>query len=369
MPVFIQESLRWMRRRPLAAGLCGLLIGVATYWQLHPAPAPTPQSAEAAKSFSGVIPPTATLEKAMAVLQRENEQLRLTLEQQHQSLTAMERNQQHQEAQRRQALQDQERRVEAALQQALAAAKTPPSLPPPAAFALPEPPKPILRVLRPAIPPQTPEAPQDPPPSWARLRPGSFANARLLTGVFATARRQGALLVAFALETPFSGPDQAAPPLSNCLAIGKAEADLASQRALIQLVQLSCVLPNHTTFEQAITGYAAGADADFGVPGERVLRTGAFLSNVAVASLVAAGEAYARAQSNRSETVIAQVGGTALQLSTRRLVDFFLDRAEEQIPAIWVRSGALARLVLQDGVTVEGLPATAAALRRPTGFD
>jgi hypothetical protein len=369
MPVFVQESLRWIRHHPLAAGLCGLLLGVVMYWQLQPVTPPTPQPATASKPFRGVVPPTASLEKAMAVLQRENAQLRLTLDQQRQALTALERDQKHREAQRQQVLKDQERRVEAALQQALAAANTPPSIPPSAAFVPPETPKPILRVLRPAKPPTSPESPPAPSPQWVRLRSGSFTNGRLLTGVFATARRQGALPVSFVLETPFTGPDHAAPPLSNCLAIGKAEADLTSQRVLVQLIQLSCLLPDSTTFEQAITGYATGEDADFGIPGERVLRTGAFLSNVALASLVAAGEAYARTQSNSSDTVITQVGGTALQLSTQRLVDFFLDRAEEQIPAIWVRSGSVVRLVLQEGITVEGLPVTAAAPRRPTGFD
>jgi hypothetical protein len=187
--------------------------------------------------------------------------------------------------------------------------------------------------------------------------------------VLATARREGALPVLLALETPFGGPDQAALPLSGCLAIGKAAADLASQRVLVQLVRLSCLLPDATVFERPMTGYVTGDDADFGIPGERVLRTGAFLSNVAMASLVAASEAFARTQTSTADTVIAQVGGTALQQSTQRLVDFFLDRAEEQIPAIWVRSGTQVRLVLQEGVTVEGLPATAAAPRRPSGLD
>jgi hypothetical protein len=369
MPVFLRDLLRWIRQHPLATALGVGLLGLITYWQLQPAPPPAAQPAATPTPFAGIVPPTATLEKALAALQRDNEQLRQQLEAQAQTLEALQRQQDGQAAARQQRLAAQERRVEAALEQALAAAQTAPAAPPPPVMPPPTP-QPRLRILRPKTPPKAPtKPPPPPPPAWGRLRPGSFATGRLLTGVFATIRRQGALPVLLALETPFGGPDRAAVPLSGCLAIGKAAADLASQRAVVQLVRLSCLLPDGTTFERPITGYVTGADADVGIPGQRVLRTGAFLSNVALASLVAAGEAFSRTQGAARNTVVAQIGGASLQLSTKRLVDFFLDRAEEQIPAIWVRSGTLVRLVLQEGVTVEGLPATAAAPPRPSGID
>ena len=74
--------LHGLRHRLLAAVGAGV-VGLVTYWQLQPVAPPVPRQAAAAKPLDGVIPPTATLEAAMATLQRENASLRLTLAEQH----------------------------------------------------------------------------------------------------------------------------------------------------------------------------------------------------------------------------------------------------------------------------------------------
>lgn len=163
MPVFVHESLRWIRQHPLAAALCAILIGGVTYWQLQPPRRPIPQQAEAARSFAGVVPPTATLEKALAELQRDNEQLRLQLDTQVKTLEALRRQQEGREAARQQRLADQERRVEAALNQALAAARATPTAPTLPVITPSPPPPPRLRILRPETPPPPPAAPSPPP--------------------------------------------------------------------------------------------------------------------------------------------------------------------------------------------------------------
>jgi hypothetical protein len=78
--VFVDVTRRWLRRHPLAAfGIGGLLSGVV-YWQSQASPPPPPsRGAAPAPPFTGVLPPQASLEGALATMQQDNERLRLTL--------------------------------------------------------------------------------------------------------------------------------------------------------------------------------------------------------------------------------------------------------------------------------------------------
>jgi hypothetical protein len=128
MPVFVRELLQWLRRHPLLAGLGAGVLGLVTYWQLQPVAPPVPRRAPAAPTFAGVLPPTATLEAAMATLQRENEALRLTLAEQQKLLARLEQGQQLRDEARQRERTDEARRLEAALKQALATATPPPAI-------------------------------------------------------------------------------------------------------------------------------------------------------------------------------------------------------------------------------------------------
>jgi hypothetical protein len=204
---------------------------------------------------------------------------------------------------------------------------------------------------------------------------------RLLTGLFATTRAGGALPALFAVETAFTGPNQTAIPLQGCLVIGKAQADLGALRALVQLDTLACVLPNGQTFERKVTGYATGQDATLGIPGRLEHRASRYLATTFMASLVSgAAEAFARAEAT---TVVTPLGGSlstvtgdvgkfgafsALATASARLADFYLGQAEQLLPVVWVEAGKPVHLVLQQGLTIEGLPAVA-AVPRPAGLD
>jgi conjugal transfer pilus assembly protein TraB len=385
MPLFLQELVRWLRRHPLPALLGTGLLGLVVYWQARPAAPPAPRSAAAARTVAGAIPPTATLEAAMATVQRENEQLRLTLAEQQKLLARLEQAQQQRDEARQRERAEQERRLEAALQQALASASALPAVAP-APVVLPPPatPPPRLRILRPATPPAPPPDPvvaPPPEPAWAHLPAGSFVRGRLVTGMFATTRAGGALPALFAIEAAFSGPNQTAIPLQGCLAIGKAQADLGALRAIVQLDTLACVLPGGQTFERPVAGYVTGQDGTLGIPGRLEHRAGAYLAQTFLASLLAgAAEAFARAEAT---TVVTPLGGSlntvtgdvgkfaafsALATASARMADFYLDQAAQLLPVVWVEAGKRVHLVVQQGITIEGLPATA-AVPRPAGLD
>jgi conjugal transfer pilus assembly protein TraB len=198
----------------------------------------------------------------------------------------------------------------------------------------------------------------------------------LLTGLFATTHAGGALPALFAVREAFTGPNQTAVPLQGCLALGKAQADLASLRAIVQLATLACVWPDGRTFEQAIDGYVTGRDGTLGLPGRLEQRAGAYLGRTFLASLVAgASEAFAAAERT---TQITPLGGaqsivtgdtgkfaafSALATASARVADFYLAQAEQLLPVVWVESGLEVQLVMQQGITLEGLPATAALPR------
>jgi hypothetical protein len=59
---------------------------------------------------------------------------------------------------------------------------------------------------------------------------------------------------------------------------------------------------------------------------------------------------------------------SALATASTRMADFYLGQAEQLLPVVWVEAGKLAHLVLQQGLTIEGLPAMA-AVPRPAGLD
>jgi hypothetical protein len=51
-------------------------------------------------------------------------------------------------------------------------------------------------------------------------------------------------------------------------------------------------------------------------------------------------------------------GFSALATASARLADFYLAQAQQLMPTLWIESGTPARLVLQEGLPLEGLPTT-----------
>ncbi|MGE3540222.1 MAG: TraB/VirB10 family protein [Candidatus Tectimicrobiota bacterium] len=395
MPAFLQHLGHWLRQHPVAAVLLAILVGGVSYWQLTPSPRRPPSTREGATTYQGTLPPRASLEAAMAQLQHDAERQRLVVEAHQKTLARLEQTQQGREQAMQRAFAERDERLEAVLRQVqeaaqqaqeaaqrlalpgVAAAPPPvvplaPSRPQPA----PPPPRPapILRVLRPEKAPVA-TVPPSTDTRWAYLPAGSFVRGRLLTGLFATTQAGGALPALFAVREAFTGPNQTALPLEGCLAIGKAQADLAALRAIVQLTTLSCVFPDGRTLERAVTGYVTGPDGTLGMPGRLENRAGAYLANTFLTSLIAgAAEAFARAEST---VAITPLGGSQTTLSgdvgkyaafsslatgTARLADFYQAQAEKLLPVVWVETGQDVHLVLQHGLRLDGLPASTAGL-------
>ena len=317
----------------------------------------------------GALPDDATTSSALAKMQRDMNDLGYRLRQQGERHDELLRHVETQALQFGARLDDQERsyteQLEAALEAAIAMAReterryTEAQAPPPA-------PRPRLRILRPEgsqtgpatapspAPPLPPE-PQGGP--WVRLPIGATVTGELLTGAFATKVRGDALPVLVQLRSAYSGPNDTEVPLEGCLMIGKATADLQSVRARVEAVSLSCVLPDGTSFERPAKGYFTGADGTLGVPGRWEFRSGRWLANLLSAMGTTAAGVYgdiAIAKELGDGVILGDVG---VQETTTRIQEFFLQRAEEILPVVWVESRTPVYVVMLEGLTIEGLPA------------
>ena len=383
MPNWLRGIADWARgHKGQTAGIAAGVLVMA--WFLFVGgedPQVVQQQQEEELFGAGALPGDATTAKALTEMQVAMEGLAHGLRQQQEKHARLLQDVQTQASQFNARLDDQERsyseQLEAALEAAIAMARqterrqASAQAPPPA-------PPPRLRVLRPgggevvpasATPSPTPE-PQPPGGPWVRLPVGSLVTGELLTGAFATKVRGDALPVLVQLRSAYSGPNDSEIPLEGCLMIGKATADLQSVRARVEAVSLSCVLPDGTAFERPVRGYFTGADGTLGVPGRWEFRSGRWLANLLSAMGTTAAGVYADVAIARelgaAGAILGDVGTSA---TTTRIQEFFLERAEEVLPVVWIESETPVYVVMLEGLTIEGLPADAGWPSLASDFD
>ena len=370
MPNWLNGTITWAKgHRAQAAGIVlGLLLMAWFLFLSGEDPQVVQQQQQGEELFgAGALPGDATTAKALTEMQVAVENLGFALRQQQEKHERLLRDVQTQGTQFNACLDDQERsyteQLEAALEAAIAMAReterrdAQAQTPPPA-------PRPRLRILRPdageavPTPASAPPAPQPIGGPWVRLPVGSLVTGELLTGAFATKVRGDALPVLVQLRSVYSGPNDTEVPLEGCLMIGKATADLQSVRARVEAVSLSCVLPDGTSFERGVKGYFTGEDGTLGVPGRWEFRSGRWLANLVSAMGTTAAGVYADVSVARElGSAGAILGDVGTSETTTRIQEFFLERAEEILPVVWVESQTPVYVVMLEGLTIEGLPA------------
>jgi conjugal transfer pilus assembly protein TraB len=202
-----------------------------------------------------------------------------------------------------------------------------------------------------------------------QLPAGSFVPSTLLTGAYAPADQERPLPVLIRVNAGFTGPNHTRVPLQACLVVGKAAADLGAERATIQTARLSCTLPSGQVFEREVSGYVAAQDGLFGVPGTLVRHDAAKIAMASVTGFLSgAAQALSRAEST---TVFSPLSGAAFSAvtgdSTRyaayaglsetanQLARYYLQLANQITPAIQIPAGVAVHLVMNEGVTIDGL--------------
>ncbi len=227
-----------------------------------------------------------------------------------------------------------------------------------------------------AVPRTTPtlELPRD-TDTEAETRPsvqlpaGSFVASTLLTGAYAPADQERPLPVLLRINEGFTGPNHTRVPLQACFVVGKAAADLGAERATIQTARLSCTLPSGQVFEQEVSGYVAARDGLFGVPGKLIRHDAAKLGMASVTGFLrGAAQALSRAEST---TVFSPASGAAFSAVTgdttrytayaglsetaHQLSRYYLRLANQITPAIQIPANLDVHLVMNEGVTIDGL--------------
>ena len=173
----------------------------------------------------------------------------------------------------------------------------------------------------------------------------------------------------FQQQGPGRDPLAAAIAIQGCFIMGKAAADLSASRVIIQLELLSCVWPDGATYEHPLRGYATDKDGTLGIVGRVETHDSAVIAKSFLTGLLAgASEAFASA---KRTTFVTPLGGTtstvtgnvgelagfsALANAAAQLSQFYLSQASQLMPTLWCESGVEARLVLQEGLPLEGLP-------------
>ena len=244
----------------------------------------------------------------------------------------------------------------------------PPQVPPPESIAAPGPPRLThFKIVEGPLPPPKP-APA-PPVKMTHLPAGSFLSVTLLSGVYAPVRGGQPFPVLLHFNEAAFAPNRHRVPVERCVAIAKAVGDYVSRRAILQLDQLSCTLPDGRVFTTPLAGWVSGPDGVFGIPGEIIEHTGSFLAKVALSAFIQGGAAgLAQAGTTITTTPLGGtqttvVGNTAqfaalqgLATTAERMSRFFERQLETLVPVIFVRAGTTGAAVIQNGVTIEGLP-------------
>ena len=369
MPNWLSSIVAWGRKNPVyGVFIAGGVLVLGWFMLSGGDPQVAQRQAEEDLFAGGALPDDATTSSALARMEVMMDGLADDLRQQRERHEELQRHVETQALQVDARLDDQERsyteQLEAALEAAIAMARETERRD--TAMQAPPPPPPRLRILRPgggqAVPAAAvPAAP--PPPSqpqggpWVRLPIGATVTGELLTGAFATKVRGDALPVLVQLRSAYSGPNDTEVPLEGCLMIGKATADLQSVRARVEAVSLSCVLPDGTSFERPAKGYFTGADGTLGVPGRWAFRSGRWLANLLSAMGTTAAGVYADIAVARELGGGVILGDVGTQETTTRVQEFFLERAEEILPVVWIESRTPVYVVMLEGLTIEGLPA------------
>ena len=238
----------------------------------------------------------------------------------------------------------------------------------------------VIQILR----NRPPEGASGPPPVQPRadtpyLPAGSFAVGKVVTGVMATSRNGGELPVLLSISKAFTAPWQLqgpsvtplpmALPLAGCFIGGSAAADLGASRVVIKTHTLSCVFADAAAFEHPFRGYVVDRDGTYGVVGRLETHDSAIIAKSFLTGLLAgAGEAFASARRTVSLTPLGGqqsavtgnvgelAGFSALADASAQLSRFYLQQASQLLPTLWLPAGVEMRVVLQEGIALEGLP-------------
>lgn len=199
---------------------------------------------------------------------------------------------------------------------------------------------------------------------------GSFVRVTMLNGVDAPTGGQSQsnpIPVVFHVLDPANLPSKYKLDVRDCRVVGVGWGDLSSERTLVRLETLSCVLGTGETVEMPIKGQAIGEDGKVGLRGRLVTKQGQVLANALVAGIASGmGRAFQQSAATVSTSGIgtaqtidpAKVGqaalGSGLAEAGNALAQYYIRAAEKMFPVIETDGGRVVELAVTKGAVYTG---------------
>jgi conjugal transfer pilus assembly protein TraB len=198
--------------------------------------------------------------------------------------------------------------------------------------------------------------------------PPSFMEATLLSGLDAPAVGKGdahPVPVLLRVQAPAVLPNRVKANLRGCFVIAEGVGNLASERADLRLVSLSCIdKKGRAVIDQRIKGFVVDSDGKIGLRGRVVSKMGAILARSLLAGIFS-GLGQAVAMQGMYYNPFTGVGGlqpeealrttfaAGIMQATANLQRFYLELASQTIPVVEVQATRNVTLVISEGVNLE----------------
>ena len=200
--------------------------------------------------------------------------------------------------------------------------------------------------------------------------PPSFMEATLLSGLDAptTSEAKGnPVPVLLRVKTPAVLPNSVKANLKGCFVIADGKGNLATERAELLLVSLSCLdRKGQAVVDQKVKGFVVDEDGKIGLRGRVVAKMGSMIARSMLAgffggagdAIKASATTLAVSPLGTTQTVdpkdIAMSGaGSGLSSGFKEIQKFYMELAKQTMPVIEVGATKPVTLVISEGITLE----------------
>lgn len=207
-------------------------------------------------------------------------------------------------------------------------------------------------------------------PSERIYLPPSFMAATLLSGLDAPTSegaRGNPSPVFIRIKELAVLPNRVKANLKGCFVIAEGHGNLATERAELRLVSLSCLdRKDNAVIDQKVKGFVVDSDGKIGLKGTVVSRMGASIARSLIAGFFGGvGDAFRMSSSTQAvsalgmtqivdpnQVVKAGVGG-GISTAATELQKFYLELAKQTMPVVEVGATKDITLVISEGVELE----------------
>jgi conjugal transfer pilus assembly protein TraB len=229
-----------------------------------------------------------------------------------------------------------------------------------------------IRTIKPEEPPQvaveTAEAKREEPQIY--LPTGSMISGVLLAGVDAPTGKSAMkdpIPVLARIKHDAILPNRYRADVKECFALMEATGDLASERAMMRLTNISCVRRDRAVIDLPIAGYAVGEDGRAGMRGRLVSKQGQVLAKAMMAGFA---EGISSAFGGQNQNMFNPMGGDVnygsvpeagaiggASSALDRVAAYYLNLADQLHPTVEIDSGRPVTIVLLKGRQLASLAA------------